>query len=83
MFRNDCFGMVVKINEKDIILSNEKTKEDINKYISSLNKYYKINSITIDKENLILIIYLIIRFYKLYLIKSKVNSIKISILCFK
>lgn len=52
MFRNDCFDMVVNINEKDIILSNEKTKEDINKYISSLSKYYKINSITIDKEKL-------------------------------
>ena len=50
MFRNDCFDMVVNINEKDIILSNEKTKEDINKYISSLSKYYKINSITINKE---------------------------------
>ena len=50
MFRNDCFDMVVNINEKEIILSNEKTKEDINKYISSLSKYYKINSITIDKE---------------------------------
>lgn len=52
MFRNDCFDMVVNINEKDIILSNEKTKEDINKYISSLSKYYKINSITIDKEKI-------------------------------
>ena len=52
MFRNDCFDMVVNIIEKDIILSNEKTKEDINKYISSLSKYYKINSITIDKEKL-------------------------------
>lgn len=50
MFRNDCFDMIVNINEKDIILSNEKTKEDINKYISSLSKYYKINSIIIDKE---------------------------------
>ena len=52
MFRNDCFDMVVNINEKEIILSNEKTKEDINKYISSLSKYYKINSITIDKEKI-------------------------------
>ena len=50
MFRNDCFDMVVNINEKEIILSDEKAKEDINKYISSLSKYYKINSITIDKE---------------------------------
>ena len=52
MFRNDCFDMVVSINEKDIILSNEKAKEDINKYISSLSKYYKINSISIDKEKI-------------------------------
>ena len=52
MFRNDCFDMIVSINEKDIILSNEKAKEDINKYISSLSKYYKINSITIDKEKI-------------------------------
>lgn len=50
MFRNDCFDMIVNINEKDIIISNEKTKEDINKYISSLSKYYKINFMPINKE---------------------------------
>ena len=35
MFRNDCFDMVVNINEKEIILSNEKTKEDINNLSSN------------------------------------------------
>ncbi len=52
MFRNDCFDMVVNINDKDIILSNEKTSEDIEKYISSLNKFYKIAPVTIEKDKL-------------------------------
>ena len=29
MFRNDCFDMIININDRDIILSNEKTKDDI------------------------------------------------------
>ena len=52
MFRNDCFDMIVNINEKDIILSNEKKKEDIDKYITSLNRFYKIKPITIEKDKL-------------------------------
>ena len=52
MFRNDCFDMAVNIDDKDIILSNEKTSEDIEKYISSLNKFYKIAPITIEKDKL-------------------------------
>ena len=52
MFRSDCFDMSVKINDRNIILSNEKTKEDIEKYISSLNKFYKIQPITIEKDKL-------------------------------
>jgi len=39
-------------NERDIILSNERTKEDITRYIESLSKYYKIASITIEKDKL-------------------------------
>lgn len=42
--------MVISINEQDIILSNEKTKEQINEYIKSLSEFYKISSTTIDKE---------------------------------
>lgn len=52
MFRNECFDMVVNINEKDIILSNKKAKEDIDKYITSLNRFYKIKPITIEKDKL-------------------------------
>ena len=52
MFRSDCFDMSVKINDRNIILSNEKTKEDIEKYISSLSKFYNIQPITIEKDKL-------------------------------
>ena len=52
MFRNDCFDIAVSVNDRDIILSNEKTKEDIIKYIESLSKFYKIAPITIEKEKL-------------------------------
>ena len=50
LFRNDCFDMVINIDEQDIILSNEKTKEQIKDYINSLSEFYKIASTTIDKE---------------------------------
>ena len=52
MFRNDCFDMAININDRDVILSNEKTKEDITKYIESLSKFYKIAPITIEKDKL-------------------------------
>ena len=44
--------MVVSVNEKDIILSNKKAKEDIDNYITSLNRFYKINPMTIEKDKL-------------------------------
>ncbi len=52
MFRNDCFDMAISINDRDIILSNEKTKKDIDKYITSLSKFYNISPITIEKDKL-------------------------------
>ena len=52
MFRNDCFDMAININDRDIILSNEKTKNDIDKYINSLSKFYNISPITIEKDKL-------------------------------
>ena len=52
MFRNDCFDMAININDRDVILSNENTKEDINKYITSLSKFYNISPITIEKDKL-------------------------------
>lgn len=52
MFRNDCFDMIININDRGIILSNEKTKDDIDKYINSLSKFYNISPITIEKDKL-------------------------------
>lgn len=52
MFRNDCFDMIININDRDIILSNEKTKDGIDKYINSLSKFYNISPITIEKDKL-------------------------------
>ncbi len=42
--------MVLNFDEQDIILSNEKTKEQINEYIKYLSEFYKISSTTIEKE---------------------------------
>jgi len=42
--------MVINIDKQDLILSNEKTKEQINEYKKSLSDFYKISSTTIDKE---------------------------------
>ena len=50
LFRNDCFDMVISMDKHDLILSNEKTKEQINEYITSLSEFYKIRSTTIDKD---------------------------------
>lgn len=50
LFRNDCFDLVINIDKQDLILSNEKTKEQINEYIKSLSEFYKVSSTTIDKE---------------------------------
>ena len=42
MFRNDCFDMVVNIEDKDVILSNVKSNEEIKKYIKTLRKFYNV-----------------------------------------
>ena len=52
MFRNDCFDMAININDRDVILSNKKTKDDIDKYINLLSKFYNISPITIEKDKL-------------------------------
>ena len=54
MFREICFDMVVNYNDKNFILFNYKSKEDINNYIKSLSEFYKIdqNNLNIDSINL-------------------------------
>lgn len=52
MFRNECFDMVINVDEQDIILSNSKTKEQINEHINSLSKFYKISKLELNKQEL-------------------------------
>ena len=50
MFRNDCFDMVVSIEDRDIIISNWKTEEETKNYISSLRNFYNIKESEITGE---------------------------------
>ena len=54
MFRENCFELVINSNDKDFILSNYQSKEDINNYIKSLSEFYKINqnNLNVDSINL-------------------------------
>ena len=54
MFRENCFDLVINSNDKDFILSNYQSKENINNYIKSLSEFYKIdqNNLNIDSINL-------------------------------
>ena len=58
MFRENCFDLVINSNDKNLILSNYKSKEDIESYIKSLSEFYKIkqnnfnfNSINLEEFN--------------------------------
>lgn len=83
MFRNDCFDMAVSINDRDVILSNEKTKEDITRYIETLSKFYKIAPITTEKDKLDIDCLSNNSLYRLFLTRKKVNSRKTNILYYK
>ena len=50
MFRNDCFDMIVSIEDRDIIISNWKTEEETANYISSLRNFYNIKESEITGE---------------------------------
>ena len=50
MFRNDCFDMIVSIEDRDIIISNWKTEEETANYISSLRNFHKIKESEITGE---------------------------------
>ena len=50
MFRNDCFDMVVSIEDREIIISNWKTEEETANYISSLRNFYNIKESEITGE---------------------------------
>ena len=50
MFRNDCFDMVVSVEDKDVILSSYKNNQETESYISNLRNFYHIKEIEIDGE---------------------------------
>lgn len=50
MFRNDCFDMMININDRDIILSNYKNESETRNYISSLRNFYKVTETEIEGE---------------------------------
>ena len=49
MFRNDCFDLIVNVKDRDIILSNYKTKEETINYIDTLKNFYNITETEITK----------------------------------
>lgn len=51
MFRNDCFDMVVDLNDKDIILSDVKNEKQTKAYIEALRNFYNINETIIESES--------------------------------
>lgn len=58
MFRENCFDLVINSNDKNLILSNYTSKEDIESYIKSLSEFYKIkqsnynfSSVNLDELN--------------------------------
>ncbi len=54
LFRENCFDLVINSNDESLLLSNYKSKEDIDSYIKSLSEFYKIkqNNLNIDSINL-------------------------------
>ena len=52
MFRQNCFDILINSNDKNIILSNYQTNEDMEKYIKSLSELYKINQSNFNIKSL-------------------------------
>ena len=52
MFRGNRFDILINSNDKNIILSNYQTKEDMEKYIKSLSEFYKINQSNLNIKSL-------------------------------
>ena len=52
MFRENCFDLVINSNDKNLILSNYQSNEDMEKYIKSLSEFYKINQRNLNINSL-------------------------------
>ena len=52
MFRENSFNILINSNDKNIILSNYQSNEDMEKYIKSLSEFYKINQSNLNIKSL-------------------------------
>ena len=50
MFRNDCFDMIINVNEQDLILSNFQNEQNTKDYITNLRNFYNIKETNITGE---------------------------------
>ncbi len=50
MFRNDCFDMIVNIEDQDIILSSVRNDEETKSYITALRNFYNMKETTIQAD---------------------------------
>lgn len=50
MFRNDCFDMVINVEDKDVILSNIKSSEETKNYINTLRNFYNVVETEVTSE---------------------------------
>ena len=52
MFRENCFEILINSNDKNIILSNYQSNEEMDKYIKSLSEFYKINQSNLNIKSI-------------------------------
>lgn len=52
MFRENFFDILINFDDKNIILSNYQSKEDMEKYIKSLSEFYRINQNNLNIKSL-------------------------------
>lgn len=52
MFRKNCFDILINSNDKNIILSNYQSNEEMEKYIKALSEFYKINQSNLNIKSL-------------------------------
>ncbi|MCI9233798.1 MAG: recombinase family protein [Bacilli bacterium] len=52
MFRENCFDILINSSDKNIILSNYQSNEDMEKYIKSLSEFYKIGQSNLNIKSL-------------------------------
>ena len=50
MFRNDCFDMIINVENRDVILSNYQNDDERLSYISTLRNFYKIKETEVVGE---------------------------------